>query len=169
MTTDGATDYEGGSVAKLGVSLKGCPLVLNIGHWTTMQSYVSNHTAGQRNFTYDSRNCGERDCPAERHPGDGKGRYFVESCPAVLDAEGEWAYNGTSPTYGGQGSGGTLLLKSATLDPNNATMYGKNLTYALVVKNSERVTVKVSCRAWFRLSLLSHAHTNFKFTINVGT
>jgi hypothetical protein len=78
MTTDGATDYAAGSVAELGVSLKGCPLVLNIGHWTTMQSYVSNHTTGQRNFTYNSKNCGGRDCPAEGFPGDGKGRYFVE-------------------------------------------------------------------------------------------
>ena len=85
----GGATYDSGSLASLGVSLAGCPAVLNIGHWTTMAGVVLNHTAGEQNFTYTTDTCGGRDCPAERHPGDSKGRYFIEFCPQVLDDWGE--------------------------------------------------------------------------------
>ena len=112
-----------------------------------MAGIVLNHTAGEQNFTYTTDTCGGRDCPAERHPGDSKGRYFIEFCPQVLDDWGEWSYDTTLSDYGGASGtyrGGTLLLKAPApgLDPNDVDVFGKRVTYAVVTKQCEDVAVE---------------------------
>ena len=135
-TTDGTTTFDAGSLGDINASVADCVAILNIGHWVTMHALVENHTAGSSNFTYSRDNCGSRDCPSARHPGDGKGRYFLEFCPQILDEVGEWSYNGTA-------GGGTILLRAPVgMDPNDYRYFGKNVTYSLVLRGCSKVTVK---------------------------
>ena len=124
------------SLAETGKSMDGCVAVINNGHWKTMEAIVENHTAGTNSFEYDTLHAGSGK-PAARHPGDGKGRYFLEFCPQIIDDFGEWAYNKSTKK---------ILLRSPTnvpdQDPNNNNIYGKNVTYGIVLKSCSSVAVK---------------------------
>ena len=124
------------SLAETGKSMDGCVAVINNGHWKTMEAIVENHTAGTNTFEYDTLHAGSGK-PAARHPGDGKGRYFLEFCPQIIDDHGEWAYNKSTKK---------ILLRSPAnvpdQDPNNNIIYGKNVTYGIVLKSCSGVAIK---------------------------
>jgi hypothetical protein len=122
------------SLADTNKNMNGCVAVINNGHWKTMEAIVENHTAGSNTFQYDTLNAGAGK-PAARHPGDGKGRYYLEFCPQLIDAAGEWAYNQTTKK---------ILLRSpnvADQNPNNVNIYGKNVTYGIVLNACSNINI----------------------------
>lgn len=123
------------SLADTNTNMNGCVAVINNGHWKTMEAVVENHTAGTNTFQYDTLNAGAGK-PASRHPGDGKGRYFLEFCPQIIDDAGEWAYN--------QSTKKILLRSPANVpdqNPNNVNIYGKNVTYGIVLNLCSNVNI----------------------------
>ena len=126
-----------GDVAELlaatGRSFEGCVAVLNNGHWVTMASRVTSHEAGTGNFTYDNPECGSS-CPGTRYNDDGKGRYYMEACPAALSVENEWSYDL---------EGKHLLVRlPGGVNPSTVSLHGKVATWAIVLYDCSNVTLK---------------------------
>ena len=114
--------------------LEGCPVLLNLGHWDTAHTLITQHEAGQDYFSYDGAATGFGSSNSfSKRSGDGHGRYLVEGCEQVLDVEGEWAYDST---------GRMILMTIGDVNPNHKVVSGKIVTYALALGEGARGVVR---------------------------
>lgn len=74
-------DYDAPTTLESQPNFDGCMAVLNIGHWETIESKVSNHMGGSFEYTN-----------GEVTYKNNLGRYFIE-CLAALDSPNEWGFN----------------------------------------------------------------------------
>ena len=70
-----------------------------------------------------------------------EGRYFIEACPAALDAPGEWSYT-LSTTNVNERTTTIYIYPPNGEDPNVRGVYGKTISYSIVVNEGDGVTVK---------------------------
>jgi len=115
-------DCDSQTLAGLGRSLNGCVATLNVGHWVSVSSVISNHESGSDTFNYvNDRNWWFDD-----------GHYMVE-CLAALDAPGEWGYDWETNTL--------YLWPEDEVDPNDVEIRGKTNDYLMFVSNAERFEI----------------------------
>ena len=143
------------TLAATNVSFEGCIAVLNNGHCAkpglthhahcclltrlpvvagkSMASQVTSHVTGSDSFTFDNPRCG-RSCPGTSYNDDGKGRYFMEACPAALTSDNEWSYDLQKQRL--------LLRLPGGADPGSTSLYGKVSTWAMVLNDCTNVTLR---------------------------
>jgi len=110
------------TLAGLGRSLNGCVATLNIGHWVSVSSVVSGHSAGSDTFNYvNDRDWWFTD-----------GHYMIEGL-AALDAPGEWGYDWESNTL--------YLWPEDEVNPNDVEVRGKTQDYLMFVTNAQKFSI----------------------------
>jgi hypothetical protein len=129
---------EGVTLASTGVSMDGCNLVINNEHWVTRRYVVANHTAGTGTLGYERDATGlDNHYLCEHYGGlnDGLIRYYIDGCPAALNAPGEFAYD----------ADGHLLLLApwslASVDITTWDLKGKTQAYALAFVDCPGLTI----------------------------
>jgi hypothetical protein len=98
-----------------------------------MASRVLSHERGHDSFSYNNPECGVG-CPGTSYNDDGKGRYYMEACPAALTSDNEWSYDLEQQHI--------LLRLPGGIDPSTTSLHGKVASWAIVLHDCTNVTLK---------------------------